>query len=105
MRQGRRAYLVHDSDVFCPTGRGRPRKNPLGIVSKHWLYTIARRACEDCINHILLIPGITHHLYFVSFIAIHPRIGYVRLVQVSSPGAIIFTLVMIVRADQEAVWG
>ena len=33
IRQRRRAYLVHDADMFYPTGRGRPRKNPLGIVS------------------------------------------------------------------------
>ena len=34
-RQGRRAYLVHDSEVVFPVGRCRPRKNPLGIVSRH----------------------------------------------------------------------
>ena len=33
MRQRRRAYLLHDADMFYLTGRGRPRKNPLGIVS------------------------------------------------------------------------
>ena len=35
IRHRRRAHLVHDADILYPVGRGRPRKNPLGIVSKH----------------------------------------------------------------------
>lgn len=103
IRHGRRSYLVHDADAVYPVGRGRPRKNPLGIVPRHKLLMIAQRACEDCINPILLTLGMVNHLCYVNIITIHQRIGYVQLVLVSSLGTILFILKMkVVGMDQVA---
>ena len=76
--------MVHVFDAY-PTGRGRPRKNPLGIVSKEGVI-------YDCFACLLRLHK--HHLAhirngepfeFVEYISLNQRSGHVKLAWGTSP--------------------